>query len=132
MLTAAALRRERVATHTRLGGPGQWLLALAAHHIAGMQVLIRSTLAGLRPVVLEVSLGFRRVFAARRAVSAMRSGPRYTSLVATQLAKALSDPAATAALASLDAVLIGGGRLCRPVWPKVRQRQGFPLCGHMA
>ena len=37
------------------------------------------------------------------------SGRRYTSLIATQLAKALNDPAATAALAELDAVLIGGG-----------------------
>ena len=110
MLTAAALRASAWATHTRLGGPGQWLLALPAHHIAGMQVLIRSTLAGITPVVLEVSSGFD-VSSLPRAVSAMRSGRRYASLVAAQLAKALSDPAATSALASLDAVLIGGGPL---------------------
>ena len=36
-------------------------------------------------------------------------GRRYASLVAAQLDKALRDPAAAAALASLDAVLIGGG-----------------------
>ena len=45
----------------------------------------------------------------------MGSGRRYTSLVATQLAKALTDPAAAAALAELDAVLLGGGPAPRPV-----------------
>jgi O-succinylbenzoic acid--CoA ligase len=29
-----------------LGGPGQWLLAIPAHHIAGLQVLVRSLDAG--------------------------------------------------------------------------------------
>jgi O-succinylbenzoic acid--CoA ligase len=108
MLTSAALITSVSATHARLGGPGQWLLALPAHHIAGMQVLIRSIVAGTTPVVLDVSGGFD-LSALRRAVGEMRGMRRYASLVATQLAKALSDPAATAALASLDAVLIGGG-----------------------
>jgi O-succinylbenzoic acid--CoA ligase len=39
----------------------------------------------------------------------MGSGRRYASLVAAQLDKALREPAATTALASLNAVLIGGG-----------------------
>ena len=39
----------------------------------------------------------------------MRPGRRYASLVAAQLDKALADPAACAALAELDAILIGGG-----------------------
>src|SRR6202012_971737 len=43
------------------------------------------------------------------AVKELGSGRRYTALVATQLAKALTDPAAAAALSELDAVLIGGG-----------------------
>lgn len=108
MLSAAALQASASATHARLGGPGQWLLALPAHHIAGMQVLIRSTLAGTTPVVLDVSSGFD-TSSLSRSVDGMRFARRYASLVATQLAKALSDPTATAALASLDAVLIGGG-----------------------
>ena len=58
MLSAAALRASGDATHDRLGGPGTWLLALPAHHIAGMQVLLRSVLAGTSPVVLDVSDGF--------------------------------------------------------------------------
>jgi O-succinylbenzoic acid--CoA ligase len=43
------------------------------------------------------------------AVRSLGSGPRYASLVAAQLNKAMRDPAAADALASLDAVLIGGG-----------------------
>ena len=45
MLTAAALTASAAATHDRLGGPGRWLLALPPHHIAGVQVLVRSLLA---------------------------------------------------------------------------------------
>jgi o-succinylbenzoate---CoA ligase len=108
-LTASAL-----ATHQRLGGPGRWLLALPPYHIAGIQVLVRSVLAGANPVELDVSAGFD-VSQLRSAVDELGSGRRYTSLVATQLAKALDDPAATAALAELDAVLIGGGPAPRPV-----------------
>jgi O-succinylbenzoic acid--CoA ligase len=110
MLTAAALTASASATHARLGGPGGWLLALPAHHIAGLQVLIRSVLAGTTPVVLDVSGGFD-VSALPGAVRKLHGGRRYISLVATQLAKALAHPAATAALADLDAVLIGGGPL---------------------
>ena len=46
MLTAAALTASASATHERLGGPGSWLLALPPYHIAGLQVLVRSVLAG--------------------------------------------------------------------------------------
>lgn len=108
LLTAAALRASASATHDRLGGPGSWLLALPPHHIAGLQVLVRSLVAGAEPVELDVSAGFEPA-ALPRAIRRLGSGRRYTSLVAAQLAKALTDPAATAALADLDAVLLGGG-----------------------
>jgi o-succinylbenzoate---CoA ligase len=114
MLTTAALAASASATHARLGGPGRWLLALPAHHIAGMQVLIRSVSAGTTPVVMDVSGGLN-VSALPDAVSAMGGGRRYASLVTTQLAKALDEPSAAAALASLDAVLIGGGPLPMPI-----------------
>jgi O-succinylbenzoic acid--CoA ligase len=71
-------------------------------------------LAGSAPVELDVSAGFD-VAQLPSAVRRLGSGRRYTSLVAAQLAKALNDPAATAALADLDAVLIGGGPAPRPV-----------------
>jgi O-succinylbenzoic acid--CoA ligase len=106
MLTASALTASAEATHRRLGGPGRWLLALPAYHVAGLQVLVRSVVAGTTPLV--VSAGFDGDELAS-AVAALGSGRRYASLVAAQLDKALRAPAATAALVSLDAVLIGGG-----------------------
>jgi O-succinylbenzoic acid--CoA ligase len=114
LLTAAALTASAVATHDRLGGPGRWLLALPAYHIAGLQVLVRSLLTGRTPVELDVSAGFD-VRQLPSAVYELGPGRRYTSLVATQLAKALDDPGATEALADLDAVLVGGGPAPRPV-----------------
>lgn len=108
MLTAAALTASATATHARLGGPGRWLLALPSYHIAGLQVVIRSVLAGTTPIGLDLSNGFD-IALLPDAVAAMGPGRRYTSLVAAQLAKALLDPAATEALAELDTVLLGGG-----------------------
>jgi len=106
MLTASALTASAEATHRRLGAAGRWLLALPAYHIAGLQVLVRSVVADTAPVT--VSAGFDGAELASAVVS-LGSGRRYASLVAAQLDKALRDPAATKALASLDAVLIGGG-----------------------
>jgi o-succinylbenzoate---CoA ligase len=114
MLTVPALIASASATHDRLGGPGSWLLALPPYHIAGVQVLVRSVLAGTVPVELDVSAGFD-IDELPAAVESMGSGRRYASLVAAQLAKALFDPAAAAALAELDAVLIGGGPAPLPV-----------------
>lgn len=114
MLTASALRASGDATHARLGGPGSWLLALPAHHIAGMQVLLRSVLAGTEPVVVDVSAGFDPT-ALPPAVAAMAGPRRYTSLVPTQLVKALDHPPAAAALAALDAVLLGGAATPAPL-----------------
>jgi O-succinylbenzoic acid--CoA ligase len=106
MLTASALIASAEATHRRLGGSGRWLLALPAYHIAGLQVLVRSLIAGTAPVA--VPAGFDGAELAS-AVASLGSGRRYASLVAAQLDNALRDPVATGALASLDAVLIGGG-----------------------
>ena len=106
MLTAAALTASAEATHRRLGGPARWLLALPAHHVAGLQVLVRSVIAGTTPVAVSASFDGSELVAA---ITALGSGRRYASLVAAQLDKALLDPDPAAALASLDAVLIGGG-----------------------
>ena len=114
LLTAAALTAGAAASHDRLGGSGRWLLALPPYHIAGVQVLIRSLLAGTVPVELDVSAGFD-IAELPAAVKELGSDRRYTALVATQLAKTLTDPAATAALAELDAVLVGGGPAPRPI-----------------
>ena len=114
MLTPAALIAGATAGHDRLGGPGSWLLALPPHHIAGIQVLVRSVLAGTVPVEIDVSAGFDPA-ALPEAVERLGSGRRYTALVANQLAKALEHPPAVAALADLDAVLLGGGPAPTPL-----------------
>ncbi|MGV0811493.1 o-succinylbenzoate--CoA ligase [Mycolicibacterium boenickei] len=106
MLTADAVRASAESTHARLGGSGRWLLALPAYHIAGLQVLVRSALAQTTPVSLPAAFDASEL---PSAVAALGSGRRYASLVAVQLDKSLRDPAAAAALADLDAVLIGGG-----------------------
>lgn len=116
LLTAAALIAGAAATHDRLGGPGSWLLALPAYHIAGIQVLVRSLQAGTVPAEIDVTDGFEPA-ELPRAVADLGPGRRYAALVANQLAKALTVPAAAEALAELDAVLLGGG----PAPPAVRQ-----------
>ena len=114
LLTAAALTASAAATHDRLGGPGRCLCVLLQYHMACVQLRVRSLLAGTVPVELDVSIGFD-VSELPSAVNELGSGRRYTALVATQLAKALTDPAAAAALAELDAVLVGGGPAPRPI-----------------
>lgn len=105
-LAAAALSASAASTHARLGGPGRWLLALPAQHIAGLQVLVRAALAGTRAAVLDLRGGFDP--ARFRAAAGRLTGPgrRYTALVPTQLARLLDT--GPAALAGFDAVLLGG------------------------
>ncbi len=118
MLGAAALVASARGTHDRLGGPGRWMLPLPAHHVAGLQVLVRSLVAGTRPVVMDQGGGFLpRAFAA--ATEALGpGGPRYTAVVPTQLVRLLDDPAGTEALLRYDAVLAGGAALA----PALRAR----------
>ncbi len=59
VLSAAALRASALATAERLDGPAQWLLALPAEHVAGVQVVVRALLAGTSPVVQDLRGGFR-------------------------------------------------------------------------
>ena len=112
MLTEAALTASASATYDALGGPGRWLLALPTHHVAGLQVLVRSVLAGTSPVPLDPTFDADELPAA---VATMGTGRRYASLVAVQLDKALADRRAAAALAELDGVLVGGG----PMPPRI-------------
>ncbi len=113
LLTTAALRASASATAARLGGPGRWLLTLPTEHVAGLQVVVRSVLAGGEPVVGAGGAFRANSFAAavRRLVDATDGAApsrRYGSLVPTQLYRALASPQAVAALRDLDAVLVGG------------------------
>lgn len=107
LLPSAALRASATATHSRLGGSGRWLLALPAQHVAGMQVLVRSLLAGVEPVVMDLRGGFNPAVLPA-VVARLSGGRRYTSLVPTQLQRALAHPAAREALTAFDAILVGG------------------------
>ncbi len=112
LLPARALQASARAGHARLGGPGHWLLALPAQHVAGLQVLVRAALGGTEPEVLDLRDGFRAAgfaAAARRLMhrATQSKGARcYTSLVPAQLTRLLD--AEPAALAGFDAVLLGG------------------------
>jgi o-succinylbenzoate---CoA ligase len=114
VLSAAALRASATATHQRLGGPGRWLLALPAHHVAGAQVIVRGLLAGHRPTTLDNRDGFRveRFAEVAGALLGSTDGERYyLSLVPTQLHRVLAedvDNPALGALRGFHAVLVGG------------------------
>lgn len=109
LLGSAALRASAGATHEHLGGPGHWLLAMPAHHIAGVQVLVRSLLAGTAPHAVDTAGGFRPEAFAEAAEHTLAAGGRhYTALVPTQLSRLLGEERGLAALRRFDAVLLGG------------------------
>lgn len=99
-LSTATVRASATAALARIGGPGQWLLALPAHYVAGLQVITRSILGGTSPVVLDDQPDFA---AATRTLTAER---RYLAVVPTQLHRLLGSDARS--LASYDVVLLGG------------------------
>lgn len=110
LLDAAALTTSAEATHERLGGPGTWLLALPTSHIAGVQVLVRSIVAGTTPGVLDMSKGFRAMGFAHAARPVLaQPGRHYTALVPTQLSRlVVGEGPGLESLRQFDGVLIGG------------------------
>lgn len=108
-LSLAALTASARATLARLGGEGQWLTSLPVQGVAGFQVVLRSVLAGVRPVVFAPGGGFDAALFARRAAALDPGARRYLSLVPTQLHRALAS--ASEPLATFDAVLVGGAAL---------------------
>ena len=115
VLSTAALLTSAAATESALGGPGEWVLALPAHYIAGIQVIVRSLAAGGEPYAIPPGPFRAATFAdAVDALPAERR--RYSALVPTQLHRVLDaveggDTAVIEAVRRLDALLIGGGRL---------------------
>jgi O-succinylbenzoic acid--CoA ligase len=109
LLTAENLSVSASASQERLGGPGRWLLALPLTHIAGVQVLVRSIIAGTTPQVQPVEDGFRVEDFILATAALHDAGPldrRYTALVPTALARLLGG-GATQALSTYDGVLVG-------------------------
>jgi O-succinylbenzoic acid--CoA ligase len=112
-LSSDALLASAAATEAALGGPGQWLLALPTHYIAGVQVLVRSIVAGMAPVVHPRGHFSAETFA--DLAEHLEAPLRFTSLVPAQLVRLVeaseADPRIRAAAAGFDAVLVGGQAL---------------------
>ncbi len=115
LLTADNLTASARASAERLGGQGQWLLAIPATHIGGLQVLVRSLLAGTEPVVLD---GPTTVEAFEAATARLTDQRRYVSLVPTQLQRLLDSPA----LLAYDAILLGGAAASPALLAAARDR----------
>jgi o-succinylbenzoate---CoA ligase len=105
-LSADALLANAAASESALGGPGQWMLALPTHYIAGLNVLARSFAAGIDPV--EVAGPHFTAAAFVEAAARMTAPERLVALVPAQLATLLDDPSALALLRGFQAVLVGG------------------------
>jgi O-succinylbenzoic acid--CoA ligase len=99
-LGAAALLHSARASLERIGArPGDaWLSCLPPSHIAGLQVFVRSLLAGTAPVVRDRLDG----------ASAAAAGCQFVSVVPTQLRRLVDGPGARDALAGFRRILLGG------------------------
>ncbi len=117
----AALNHSATASAARLGGAGQWLLALPTNFIAGANVLFRSVMADTQPVMTNTRVPFT-TDAFIRGASLMEGSRRYTSLVPAQLSKLASaaeqDAFVFSMLRKFDAILVGGQQ---PNWSDVEQ-----------
>lgn len=107
VLSRAALVTAAEATAIRLGGAATWHLALPPRYVAGLMVMVRGRLgAGVRfasPDLSDLDLA---------------PGLNATSVVPTQLYRAVRQPGTASILARFDAVLVGGAALARElrVW----------------
>ncbi len=119
LLGSTALRASAERTHERLGGPGRWLLSLPLDHVAGLQVLVRSVVAGTTPEPTgpapEAIASAVRPARDRGTSGAPPAGGRlYAAVVPTQLHRAVQAarggrlPPELRALTELDAILVGG------------------------
>ncbi|BDV31663.1 AMP-binding protein [Microbacterium terricola] len=123
LLSRDALTSSAMATAARIGD-GAWLLALPATYVAGLQVLVRSLVAGREPSILGGSFSPHAFAAAANTMASSVGGqrvPTYTSLVPAQLTRLLDaadDPTVLGALRSFETILVGGQALS----PLVRER----------
>lgn len=119
-LSGEALRASAEATAARIGS-GRWLLALPAGYVAGLQVLVRSILAGTHPTTIEGRFSpesFAEATLAMLRPTEAGIPDLYTSLVPAQVATLLDaadDTAVRAALTAYRAILVGGQSLPEPL-----------------
>lgn len=123
-LSSDALLASARASLQRLGGPGQWLLALPSNYVAGVQVLVRSLVAETQPVIMNTAMKFTAE-AFVRSTSMLQHERKYVSLVPTQLKvlfDAVAEDGVLTALKEFDAVLVGGQAPNPHVISELRQR----------
>ncbi|WJM16439.1 AMP-binding protein [Microbacterium arborescens] len=120
VLSRSALIASAASTAARIG-EGRWLLALSPGYVAGLQVMVRSLLAGHEPAVLAGSFSPAAFAAVTASMHSSIGGERaamFTSLVPTQLADLLdaaeTDAAVADALRAYEAILVGGQALPLP------------------
>lgn len=106
MLSADALLASAAASANALGGHGQWLLCVPAHYIAGINVLVRSMIAGTVPIVTP--RGHFDPHAFVDAAARFEHPTRYTSLVPAQLAALIGTETALETLRSFTRIVVGG------------------------
>jgi O-succinylbenzoic acid--CoA ligase len=109
LIDTQAIRASAAATAERLGGPGDWLLAIPPQRIGGALVIARAAIDGTSLVTLPEGPFTPGAFAA--AARELTGSRRYTSLVPTQVARLARSAEGRAALSSFDAVLVGGAAL---------------------
>lgn len=95
LLSRRAVLASVRATERRLGGAGRWVLRLPPSYVAGLQVTIRSLVAGHEPVGPDEPWPDDEGW--------------FTSLVPTQLHRMLDEPTDLDALRRAHTVLLGGG-----------------------
>jgi Acyl-CoA synthetases (AMP-forming)/AMP-acid ligases II len=105
-LSADALLSSAAASASALGGPGQWLLALPAHYVAGTNVLVRSLAAQTDPVIMPGTHFDVDLFV--EAAQGMNADLRFVSLVPAQLRRLLEADGALDVLRRFDRILVGG------------------------
>jgi O-succinylbenzoic acid--CoA ligase len=123
-LSCDALLASAAASATVLDGQGQWLLALPAHYIAGIQVLVRSIAAGTTPLVVPQGRFDPTAFA--DASKHLTGESRYTSLVPLQMSRLLESRAGLMALRRFDGILVGGQAMPLSLLSRVEQL-GLPV-----
>lgn len=136
-LSGEALRASAASTAARIGS-GRWLLALPAGYVAGLQVMVRSILAGTEPTRIEGRFTPRAFAEASRSMlHATTAGvlpTLYTSLVPAQIATLLDatgEPGVLAALQAYEAILVGARR-SRSRCGSGRPTSGCVSCGPTA
>lgn len=105
-LSADSVLASAAASDSALGGPGQWLLALPATYIAGLNVIVRSLVAETPLVITRPGH-----FTAESFIEASRQltePRRFTSLVPAQLSRLLESDAAITELRTFARILVGG------------------------